>query len=639
MNHKRIAWSLVAWIAFLYPAINSTNCPAQESVQGSTPSVLPLKDLDGHFPFRVPESLDAWKSRSEKVKKQLLVSLGLWPRPTMANLSPVVHSPRQMDGYSISKVYFESLPGLYVTGSLFLPDAKQVKSPRSPAVLCPHGHWVDGRFYWANDGEVKGLLATGAERFEAAARNHMQARCVQLARMGCVVFQYDMLGYADSQQINFDRAHRFGLAGPNPKVGPGEWLLYSPTAEGHLQSIMALQTINSLQAFEFLAQRADVDPSRIAITGASGGGTQSFIAAAIEPRISCAFPAVMVSTGMQGGCTCENACSLRVNTGNVEIAALIAPRPLGMTAADDWTRNMATDGFPELQKLYGLFGAKEKVRLFPAVHFPHNYNHVSRVAMYGFLNRHFQLGFNEPILERDFEVLKREDLSVWDAEHPAPPSGTNFEAGLLKAWAGDVASQLAKSPALATEGWSALLEPATAIAETLSVHEIAGPQGTMRLEARNALGSVVGELNLPRSESKGSLQSIQILSEPTKNSALATLIVKDPNGYPNSQEQALVKNPRPAASYTYGYNAPLAVRKAAVLIKLLDSYSGTSPNAPKVSLQGTGELGFVAAAAKQLRPNVVESSTSDKPIDFSQVDSIRDPLFVPGALRFGPIAN
>ncbi len=132
-----------------------------------------------------------------------------------------------------------------------------------------------------NDNEVKNLLATGAERFESAARNHMQARCVQLARMGCVVFQYDMLGYADSQQIDFNRAHRFGLAGPNPPVEDDGWLLYSPTAEGHLQSNMGLQTINTLQSFEFLASRPDVDPSKIAITGASGGGTQTFIAAAL----------------------------------------------------------------------------------------------------------------------------------------------------------------------------------------------------------------------------------------------------------------------------------------------------------------------------------------------------------------------
>jgi hypothetical protein len=108
---------------------------------------------------------------------------------------------------------------------------------------------------------------------------------------------------------------------------------------------------------------------------------------------------------MQGGCTCENACGLRVATGNIEIAALIAPRPLGMTAANDWTRDMAKDGFPQLQGLYGLYGKKDNVALFPALHYGHNYNHVARVSMYGWFNQYWGLGFQAPVLEREFQVL------------------------------------------------------------------------------------------------------------------------------------------------------------------------------------------------------------------------------------------
>ncbi len=110
----------------------------------------------------------------------------------------------------------------------------------------------------------------------------------------------------------------------------------------------------------------------------------------------------MVSARMQGGCTCENASMLRVGTGNVEIAALIAPRPFGMTAADDWTKTMPTDGFPELKKVYEMFGAKDRVQLFPALHFraqlqpcrsccPCMVSSTVRLC----------LGLKEPILERD----------------------------------------------------------------------------------------------------------------------------------------------------------------------------------------------------------------------------------------------
>ena len=128
------------------------------------------------------------------------------------------------------------------------------------------------------------------------------------------------------------------------------------------------------------------------MTGASGGGTQTFILAAIDPRPAAAFPAVMVSTAMQGGCTCENASYLRIGTGNVEIAALIAPRPLGMTAADDWTKEIATKGLPELKAHYRMLGVEDRVMAKPLLQFPHNYNYASRAVMYQFFNKHLKLG-------------------------------------------------------------------------------------------------------------------------------------------------------------------------------------------------------------------------------------------------------
>lgn len=630
----KIAQSIVAGLLSL--AVVSS----QTTLHGADPedkqSRYAIKDLDGHFPFTVPASKDAWLVRADELRTQLEIALGILPKPTMAPLKAVSHSSREMDGYSIEKVYFESLPGFYVTGSLFVPSGDKRKE-KMPAVLCPHGHWQNGRFYWCPDNEVAQLLATGAERFESAARNHMQARCVQLARMGCVVFQYDMIGYADSQQINFDRGHRFGLAGPNPAVKENHWLLYSPQAEGHLQSIMALQTINSMQAFEYLASRKDVDPKKIAITGASGGGTQSFIGAAVEPRMAGAFPAVMVSTGMQGGCTCENASCLRVDTGNVEIAALIAPRPLGMTAADDWTRTMPRDGFPELKKLYGLFGAEKNVSLFPALHFPHNYNHVSRVSMYGFMNRLFELGLPEPILEKDFDVLPASELSVWDADHPRPESGVEFESKLLQTWAEDTAKTLSANPKLRSTGWKSLLEPANRIAKTL---KLSAPKTTGKIETievRNADDKVVGEIKLVANDTSGTLEIVdfneaQKASIVTKN----TLLLTDAWGIDADSEQSLVRNPRPAASYTYGYNPPVIVRKLAVLLSYLDKRA--EANQSTLRLSGNANNGFYAAAAQLLRPAHAKIGTlSGKGIDFQNISSIKDANILPGALRFGGI--
>src|SRR5205814_9677465 len=136
----------------------------------------------------------------------------------------------------------------------------------------------------------------------AGARYPTRARCALLARMGCVVFHYHMVGYADSKQID----HRAGFT--------------DPEAELRLQNFMGLQTWNSLRALDFLLSLPDVDPARVGCTGASGGGTQTFMLCGIDDRVTAAFPAVMVSTAMQGGCVCENCSYLRVGSGNIELA-------------------------------------------------------------------------------------------------------------------------------------------------------------------------------------------------------------------------------------------------------------------------------------------------------------------------------
>ncbi|MFM8571818.1 MAG: alpha/beta hydrolase family protein, partial [Pirellula sp.] len=556
-NRFRVAAaSLVAGLSSLVclPATSWSTEPTVASP--ATESKYAIKDLDGHFPFAVPETKEAWETRAKELRQQMLVSLGMYPMPTLAPVKPVVHSRREMDGYAIEKVYFESLPGFFVTGSLYTPTNPLAEGQKRPAVLCPHGHWANGRFYYTSDAEMKRELASGAERFESAARSPLQARCVQLARMGIVVFHYDMMGNADNQQISAERVHGFGNPKiSNPDVAPGKWLLYSPTAEGLLQNIMGMQTINSIQSLEFLLQRADVDPKRISITGASGGGTQTFIASAIEPRFAGAYPVVMVSTSMQGGCTCENAVGLRVNTGNVELAALTAPRPLGVNAANDWTKDMAKDGYPELKKLYGLYGVPDAVTFHNAVHFPHNYNHVTRVPMYGFMNRMFGLGMEEPILEKDFQVLKSADMTVWDDQHPKPQGGIDFEADLLDRWAKDVESKVAASPEIRQTGWKSILGPANNVAKTLSVSDAKSQDDVLTIRVLNADGTNVGVLKTRSGLGTPGLK-IRLLgdinSSDLPKQGEAILAIDDAWGINlGASEQSLVKNPRPAACYTY----------------------------------------------------------------------------------------
>src|SRR2546427_8062199 len=383
----------------------------------------PLKDLDGYFPFAPPASKAAWEKRAERVRRQILVSQGLSPMPTETPLNPVIHGKIDRGEYTVEKAYFESAPGFFVTGNLYRP--KNVTG-KVPGVLFAHGHWTDARLSESTDAELRRELADGEERFEQGGRSRFQSMCVQLARMGCVVWQWDMLGNSDSQQLSMQLVHGFKTQRPEMNTTEN-WGLFSPQAEAHLQSVMGLQTWNSIRSLDFLLSLPEIDPSRIAITGASGGGTQTMLLAAIDPRVTLSFPGVMVGTAMQGGCTCENASLLRVNTGNIEFAGLFAPKPQGMTCANDWTKEMSTKGFPELKQLYTLLGAARNVELFANTHFQHNYNYVSRACFFGFINKHFKLGLEDPVVEEDFDRLSREQMTVWDAAHPLPEHGEAFE--------------------------------------------------------------------------------------------------------------------------------------------------------------------------------------------------------------------
>jgi hypothetical protein len=130
---------------------------------------------------------------------------------------------------------------------------------------------------------------------------------------------------------------------------------------------------------------------------------------------------------MQGGCICENASYLRIGTGNIELAGLMAPRPLAMSGARDWTIDIETKGLPELKALYKMLGAEDAVMAQCFPRFGHNYNQVSREVMYNFFNRHLKLGHEGTVTEKEFEPVPVKQLSVFDDTHPRPKDALDVE--------------------------------------------------------------------------------------------------------------------------------------------------------------------------------------------------------------------
>ncbi len=629
----------------------------------------PLKNLNGYFPFTPCASRRAWAERSERVRRQMLVATGLWPMPTKTPANAVIHGRVDRQGYTVERVYLESFPGHFVTGSLYRPKGRK---GRLPGVLCPHGHWSNGRFYDAGPKKIRQQIVGGEERFEESGRYPIQARCVQLARMGCVVFQYDMVGYADSGQI----VHRPGV---REKMNtPEDWGYFSPQAELRMQNMMGLQTYNSIRTLDWFRELPDVDARRIAVTGASGGGTQTFMLCAIDPRPAVAFPAVMVSTAMQGGCTCENACYLRVDTGNIELAALISPRPLGMTAANDWTVEIATKGLPELKRHYRMLGIENLVTARPLVHFGHNYNYVSRAVMYHWLNRHLELGFEEPIVEEDFQPLSREEMTVWDDEHPRPDGGDDYERALLRWITQDSRKQMAALVPKDKKGLARYRQIVGGAVDVMTGHGLPEPGAVRAAELEEqdlgkwrmarflirhaAEGEELPAIRLqPKSWNKQTViwidkmgkQSLfdeEGMPKPTVRKLLSAGVAVvgvdlfgqgefTAHGKPMAEARLNGDNKQWAyAGYTFGYNHPVFSKRVQDVLSTIALVTGGKAPAEKVYLVGLAGAGHWVAAARAQAGGAVDRAVIDTDgFRFANLTAIDDPDFLPGGAKYGDL--
>jgi dienelactone hydrolase len=308
-----------------------------------------------HFPLHSYPSRSTWTSRAAELRLQIRSAAGMLPAQIESPLRVQIIRTRENEGYATEAILFETLPGYFVGGTIYRPA---VTGPRHPGVLIAHGHWKGGRIEHQPEYSVPALG-------------------INLALQGYVAFAWDMAGYNDTTQT----PHDFG----------GDWReqLWSFNPLG-------LQLHNSIRALDYLVSRPDVDSSRIAMTGASGGATQTILLTAVDDRIHVSAPVNMISAHYQGADPCEEAPNLRLETNNVEIAALMAPRPmLVISCTGDWTRNTPVEEFPALQRAYQLFGCLPEVS---NAHFEadHNYNAATREAVYRFLSRE--------LLNRDVEI-------------------------------------------------------------------------------------------------------------------------------------------------------------------------------------------------------------------------------------------
>ncbi|AMV38898.1 acetylxylan esterase [Planctomyces sp. SH-PL62] len=573
--------------------------------------------------FHAPPNAEAWRDRAAELRDQMWVALGLRPLPPKTPLNPKVYGLLERDGYTIEKVVLETFPGFTLSGNLYRPK-RDAASGKLPAILCPHGHWEDGRM-----------------------RDDVQHRCIRWAKLGAVVFMYDMVGYNDSKPFGHEflneRLRRWGL------------------------SLFTLQTWNSIRALDWIASLPDVDPARIGCTGESGGGTQTFILSALDERIKVSAPVVMVSDGFQGGCVCENAAGLRIGTDNVEFAALFAPRPMILVGASgDWTANTMTRAFPAIRGVYSLIGSPD--RLEAVVHdFPHNYNQTSRNTVYAFMGR-WLLGLqdSDATREGDQTAETAETLLAFDAEHPAPADArtpAQIEDDLIRL-IGDGLESLA--PTNAQADWDASRRYLATIHKVRIGLELPAPEAitarVIRQASREGLSIIHSQIGR-----RGEGDAIPVVRiTPARANGRTTVIADDrgkaglvaPNGELSELARALLDRGqavvgfdplfvgesidpdrpeahRPDVVHGPTYNPTVAADQMQDLATVV-SWAGSQPEIRELSLFASGLAGRQALLARPRLGNLARSAFD---LDGGDDEDARGPapaaIDLPGVQQFG----
>jgi dienelactone hydrolase len=545
---------------------------------------------DTHFALRSYKSLPEWEARRRVLREQILMSAGLMPMPPKTPLNPQIFGRLDRDGYSIEKVFLETLPGYYLGGNLYRPNAG---SGKHPGILIAHGHWEYGRL-------------------ENQSLNSTPKQGITMARQGYIVFAYDMVGYNDTIQT----PHEFG--------GKREQLWsFGP---------LSLQLWNSIRALDFLLSIDGIDQERVGITGASGGGTQTMLLTAVDDRIRFSAPVNMVSAIMQGGCVCENSPGLRLGTNNVEIASMAAPRPMMIiSGTQDWTKNVAREEYPAIKHIYELYGRPENVAN-AVVDAPHNYNQESREHVYKFLDQHVFATNNPSSLreKEEIEVEKLQDMLVLQGRRL--PEGALDYAGLFASWRewSQKATAGQRDPALLRHGLALTLHtewPEQVDAEQTSAGLVLTPKGS-------------GD-RVPAAWFAGQGRAVLLLHPRGSEAAQATPTFRDlrKNGRPvlviDAFQSGHAVAPRDrSAKHFLSFNVTEdAARVQDVLTAL--AYLHARMKAP-VELIGLEKSSVWALFAAALAPSDVVLSPNIAPFPANDDDFIRD-FFVPGIQKAGGI--
>jgi dienelactone hydrolase len=357
---------------------------------------------------------EADRARSP-LRRRLEQSLGFRQLPWPPDLKPRLVGTVSRPGYRIEKLIYRTLPGIQVPAHVYLPEKLD---GRAPAILFYNGHW------W----------------LPGKAKEDFQAFCINMARLGFVVLNFDAFGQGERGVSNRDHRRTEALLAGISQQGFAEY--------------------ETQCALSYLLARPDVDPNRVGMTGASGGGYNTWITAALDDRIKVAVPVVGTSEFYEQLSSCRSHDWYKANehchfvagliryANNHELLAMAAPRPLMIIAASQDQSFPVTGvrGVVEYgQALYRSYGVGEKIGYFEDSSAGHGYQQKKREAAYGwFLRWLMNRGDGKPYPEPPTDTLGPDS-----AELRCFPVGRNEPAGPgMQAAVERLVSAAVRTPAL-----------------------------------------------------------------------------------------------------------------------------------------------------------------------------------------------
>ena len=301
-----------------------------------------------------------WEARRDSLRREVRQRLELDAFLDSCVLGkPLLSKVRRHDGYTTQNICIELTPGQHLFGTIYA----STKRGSHALIICPDGHWP--------------------YRY----RKDEQQRLGTLARMGAVCVDFDLYGWGESEREVGKEAHH--------------------TSRAHVYQAACGYVLLDYM----LRNRKDIDTKRVGVMGGSGGGTHTVLLSLLDDRVTASAPVVHLASHFDGGCPCESGKPMQLagdGTCEPELAAVVAPRPmLVVSDGGDWTSSVPTLEFPYLQRIYGFYGAQDKVR---NVHLPnerHDFGPNKRNAVYDFFIDVF--GLDRNMLDEDKVTIEPDD--------------------------------------------------------------------------------------------------------------------------------------------------------------------------------------------------------------------------------------